>query len=164
MLRYAAVGKETAHHEVTIPLNVNLVSADEATKAEPDAEVREEVLILHTARAQKEARKRADAGDFDAAKRLMTSSIDELERWLPHSRRSEQLREELEELKANESMMDAPRWDAAASKASHFQSHRMQRSRPKRKSGASGARLLHRATHRNSSVCFTVTTRRRERT
>jgi Ca-activated chloride channel homolog len=135
VLRYVSVGEETAHHEVTIPLNVNLVSADEAAASETDAQVREEVTILGSAKAQKEARDRADRGDFDSAKRLMASSIEQLEQWLPHSDRQEELRSELEQLKANEAMMDQASWSPAASKSSHFQSHRMQRSRPPTKRG-----------------------------
>lgn len=135
VLRYVSVGEETAHHEVTIPLNVNLVSADEAAEAEPDAQVREEVIVLGTAKAQKDARDRADRGDFESAKRLMTSSIKQLEEWLPHSSRAQELRSELQQLKANESMMDRASWSPAASKRSHFQSHRMQRSRRPRNWG-----------------------------
>lgn len=42
VLRYVSVGDEVAAHEVTYPLLVNLVSADEAATAVPDAEVVEE--------------------------------------------------------------------------------------------------------------------------
>ena len=51
VLRYTSVGDEVAAHEITLPIKVNLVSADEAA-GEPDQEVTEEVLILKSARAE----------------------------------------------------------------------------------------------------------------
>jgi hypothetical protein len=62
-----SVGDEIAHHELTIQIVANVVSADEASRAVPDAEVREEVLVLRAANARDEAIRLADAGDFDAA-------------------------------------------------------------------------------------------------
>ena len=67
VLRYASVGDGVALHEVTVPVVVNLVSADEAAAAEPDAQVREEVLVLTAARARDAAMRLADAGDYEAA-------------------------------------------------------------------------------------------------
>ena len=43
------------------------MSADEAAAGEPDQEVTEEVLILKSARAEQEARKMADGGDFEGS-------------------------------------------------------------------------------------------------
>ena len=67
VLRYVSVGAKVEQHEVTIPLAVNLVSADEAAASAPDLEVREEVLVLKAARARDEAIRLADAGENEQA-------------------------------------------------------------------------------------------------
>ncbi len=70
-IRYVEVGEQIAQHELTAPVTVNLVSADEAAASTADHEVVEEVTILQAARACKEARDLADRGDFDAAQSLL---------------------------------------------------------------------------------------------
>ena len=67
VLRYVSVGAKVEQHELTIPLAVNLVSADEAAASAPDLEVREEVLVLKAARARDEAIRLADAGENEQA-------------------------------------------------------------------------------------------------
>jgi Ca-activated chloride channel family protein len=77
VLRYVAVGAETAAHEVTVPVVVNLVSADEAAAAEIDTDVTEEVTLLQAARARREAIRRYDRDDVDgSAAGLMTAAGD----------------------------------------------------------------------------------------
>lgn len=71
VLRYVSVGDEVIAHELTIPVVVNLVSADEAAAASPDLEVVEEVLVLKAALARDEAIRLADAGDFGGAHDLL---------------------------------------------------------------------------------------------
>ena len=71
VVRYVTVGDEVAAKEITIPVNINMVNADEATAADPDQQVIEEITILKAARAQKEARGRADTGDFGGAQELL---------------------------------------------------------------------------------------------
>ena len=78
IVRYVATGAHVAQHQVTVPVTVNLVSADEAAAAEADHEVSEQVIILESARATKEARDRADRGDFDGAARLLRSHVADL--------------------------------------------------------------------------------------
>ena len=78
VLRYVSVGAKVEQHEVTIPLAVNLVSADEAAASAPDLEVREEVLVLKAARARDEAIRLADAGEHEQAKRLMSMTESQL--------------------------------------------------------------------------------------
>ena len=78
VLRYVSVGDEIAQHELTIPIVANAVSAEEASRAVPDAEVREEVLVLRAARAREDAMKLADAGDFTAAHGTLTKVVGEL--------------------------------------------------------------------------------------
>ena len=67
VLRYVSVGDEIAQHELTIPVVANVVSVEEASRSVPDAEVREEILVLRAAQAREEAMRLADSGDFDAA-------------------------------------------------------------------------------------------------
>ena len=69
VLRYVSVGAQIEQHELTIPLVVNLVSANEAAASAPDIEVREEVLVLKSARARDEAIRLADAGENKQAMR-----------------------------------------------------------------------------------------------
>lgn len=76
VLRYVSVGDDVTAHEVTIPLTVNLVSADEAAAADVDHEVSEEVWLLDAARARKEAIESADEGDFGMARSRLSSTAD----------------------------------------------------------------------------------------
>ena len=78
VLRYVSVGDEIRQHETTIPVAVNLVSASEAASAEPDLEVREEVLVLKAARARDEAVELADRGDHEAARRVLHDAAGQL--------------------------------------------------------------------------------------
>jgi Ca-activated chloride channel family protein len=78
VVRYVAVGADIAAHEVTIPVVVNAVSAAEAAAAAPDAEVRDEVLVLKAARAREEAIRLADAGDHHGAQLTLRSVADDL--------------------------------------------------------------------------------------
>jgi hypothetical protein len=71
VVRYVSVGEVVAEHTLTVPVAVNLVSADEAAASAPDLEVREEVLVLQAARARGEAVRLADEGDGAAAARLL---------------------------------------------------------------------------------------------
>jgi Ca-activated chloride channel family protein len=78
ILRYVTVGDEVASHEETIPLVVNAVSAADAAAAAPDAEVRRQVIVLASARARDEAIRMTDAGDADAAHRLLRRTASDL--------------------------------------------------------------------------------------
>ena len=68
-------GDQVEQHELTIPLVVNLVSADEAAASAPDLEVREEVLVLKAARARDEAIRLADAGRFEEGQQVLHSTV-----------------------------------------------------------------------------------------
>lgn len=50
VLRYVSVGDQIAAHELTLPLMVNVVSADEAASAQADHAVVEEVVVLEAAK------------------------------------------------------------------------------------------------------------------
>jgi Ca-activated chloride channel family protein len=129
ILRYVTVGDEVATHETVIPLVINMVSAEEAQGTEPDATVTEEVVILKAAQAQKEARRRADSGDFDAARKLLLDSADELGQFSLGSARADELREEASILTEQAGMLDSTVYSAEASKAMHYDSRRKHQAR-----------------------------------
>jgi Ca-activated chloride channel family protein len=122
VVRYVAVGERIAQHELTLPLVVNLVSADEAARAEADAEVTEEVVVLRAARAQEEARERAEAGDLDAARRLLSSSAEELRRLASGSERAEDLRQQAEDMERWASRMERRLYDSGTAKQMRYES------------------------------------------
>ena len=78
ILRYVAVGESISQHEVALPVIVNAVSAQEAAAAAADPEDREEVLVLRAASARDEAVRLADRGEYDPARKLISSTVDEL--------------------------------------------------------------------------------------
>jgi Ca-activated chloride channel family protein len=98
VVRYVAVGEQVAMHEVTLPLVVNAVSADDAAASVPDAEVTEEVTVLLSARAQDEARDLADAGRFDDARRTLHDAAGRLRKASAGSPRAEDLELEAKRL------------------------------------------------------------------
>jgi Ca-activated chloride channel homolog len=122
VLRYTSIGEQIAQHEVTMPLVVNLVSADEAAAAAADAEVTEEVVILRSARAQEDAREHADRGEFEQARKVLSAAAHELRRAAPASAKADELLEQAESLEANVAFMSQPGYDAAARKAMRFHS------------------------------------------
>ncbi len=129
VLRYVTVGDEVAAHEIALPLHVNLVSADEARGDEGDAEVIEEVLILRSAQAQKEARKLADGGDFDKAQRILRESAAELRKAAPSSARAKELIDEAETLEGHSELASPASWNAASQKSMHYDMDRKHRGR-----------------------------------
>ena len=80
LLRYVSVGEQVVQHELTIPIVVNRVCADEAAARAPDLQVREEVLVLSAARARDEAIRLADAGRIAAAQQLLSGTVQTLRR------------------------------------------------------------------------------------
>lgn len=83
VLRWVSVGDQIAQHELSVPVLVNVVSADEAAAVAPDPEVREQVLILKAARARDEAIRLADEGENEQARRLVTRVSNELREDVP---------------------------------------------------------------------------------
>ena len=129
VVRYVSVGDTVATHELKLPMVINMVSADEASKVSPDQEVVEEVVILKAAQAQKEARKRADSGDFDGAQNLLRNSAKELRDLAPNSSRAVELLGEAETLDDHVAFAAPGAWDATSSKEWHYNAHRMNQSR-----------------------------------
>ncbi|HXF37031.1 MAG TPA: VWA domain-containing protein [Actinomycetota bacterium] len=129
VVRYVAVGERIAHHELTLPIVVNLVRADEAARAEADAEVTEEVVVLRAARAQEEARERAEAGDLGGARALLSSGAEELKRFAPRSKRADDLRRQAEEMERHASRMEPGAYDPSTAKRMRYESWRRRRGR-----------------------------------
>ena len=130
VLRYVSVGVEVAAHELTLPITVNLVSADEAAAAQADAEVNEEVVILKAARAQEEARSRAEQGDIDGARLLLRDTAEKLRKVAPGSDRAAELEEQAAEMEQHEQrMMSLGLMDPLTSKSMKYQSRGRQRKR-----------------------------------
>ncbi|HXJ64765.1 MAG TPA: VWA domain-containing protein [Actinomycetota bacterium] len=100
VVRYAAIGSEVGLHEVTVPVMVNAVSADEAAAAGADAEVVEEVLVLKAARAQEAAMRMADEGRFDEARQHLAGAAAELRKAAPTSAKAGELLEQAERLES----------------------------------------------------------------
>ena len=124
MLRYVSIGDEIAQHEVTIPVVANVVSAEEAATAVPDAEVREEVLILLSAKARDEAVFDAGRGDFGAA----LARISTLKREL-RATGSARLAEEADALEAAESYLEPSVYAHSGRKNLHYDSWNRRRGR-----------------------------------
>src|SRR6185312_5072556 len=121
VLRYVSVGAQIEQHELTIPLAVNLVSADEAAASAPDMEVREEVLVLKAARARDEAIRLADAGENEQAQRLMSMTESQL--------RHAGMRDEADALALEVPLLQQAVYsaDPASRKRLHFESHKRKR-------------------------------------
>jgi hypothetical protein len=120
VVRYVSVGEEIAAHEVTLPITVNLVSADEAAAAGPDRDVVEEVVILKAARAQEEAMREADAGEFEDARSLLEGAAKELRTRMPESAKAAELLEQAERLEDSALKMSMPSYSADTRKSMHY--------------------------------------------
>src|SRR5207249_8166950 len=94
VIRYVAMGDEVAMHEVSVPVTVNLVSADEAAAAGADAEVTEEAPILKAAKAEREAMRLANENRFDEAKEMLRGAASELRSRAPESAKAKELLEQ----------------------------------------------------------------------
>lgn len=129
VVRYVAVADRIARHQLTLPLMVNLVRADEVARAEADAEVVEEVVVLRATRAQEEARERSEAGDLEGARARLTAGAEELRRLAPRSERGEDLLRQAEEMERNAAAMERGRYDARTAKRMRYESRRRSRGR-----------------------------------
>ena len=132
VIRYVSVGEEIAQHQVKLPITVNMVSADEAKAVEGDQDVVEEVLILKAARAQEEARNKADEGDFEAAQALLRTAGDELRAIAPGSKRADELLEQAQMFDRTMPLMSRMAYDPSVAKQMHYdiRSTRRKRRRP----------------------------------
>ena len=131
VLRYVSVGEGLVAHETTIPVVVNLVSADEAAAAELDREVVEEVVLLAAARARREATEHADRGDFDAARYALAEAATALRSIEPDSQRATELEHEAATLDVHLTAMSAPLYTSGTRKQMRDESWRRHRGRPR---------------------------------
>ena len=135
VLRYVAVGDEIAQHEVTLPIVANIVNADEAAAALPDAEVIEHVVILTAAKAAEEATRLADEGRFEEARRHLDQAVSTLRATAPASAQAEALLAQAAELRRSSEVMAAPMmFDATERKRLHRDAHRRSTGRRPRSS------------------------------
>jgi Ca-activated chloride channel family protein len=136
VVRYVSLGDEIAAHELHLPVLVNLVAADEAAAAGPDAEVVEEIVILKSARAQAEARTLAMEGRIDEATSLLHARADDLRRIAPASARAEELLQQADEMQGFGDTMSLGAFDAMHAKQMRYSTWQKQRGRPRRPEGA----------------------------
>jgi Ca-activated chloride channel homolog len=127
VVRYVVIGEEIAAHELTLPITVNMVSADEAAAGEADVEVVEEVLVLKAAMAEDEARKKADEGDFEGAKALLQSTAGKLREMAPESSKAVELLRQAEDMEIHSASMSPARYDAVMRKRMLFESYSKKR-------------------------------------
>jgi Ca-activated chloride channel family protein len=130
VLRYVSVGEQQlAQHEVRVPLAVNRVSADEAAGAGADAEVTEEVVILSSARAGREARELADRGDFDGADRKLREAVERLSASAKGSARERELLGEAAFWRAQSEQLSSGAYSAMSRKQMLFRERFMKENR-----------------------------------
>ena len=129
VIRHTSVTGQVAMHQVTVPLLVNLVSADEAAAAVPDGEVVEEVVVLRAARAQREAVRLADEGDFPAARKVLEESARELQERAPTSAKAAELLEQAEVLDRVSDLMAPASYQPSVRKAMHYESYQRRQRR-----------------------------------
>jgi Ca-activated chloride channel family protein len=132
VVRYVAVGAEIAAHELHVPVLVNLVSADEAATAVPDAEVVEEIVVLKSAKAQEQARNLALDGRLDEARTLLTERSKDLRRIAPSSARVAELLEQADDMDRFGDTIGLGSFDAGIAKHMRYSSRQKQRGRPRR--------------------------------
>lgn len=136
VVRWVALGQEITQHQTTLPVVVNLVSADEAATALPDAKVIEEVTVLAAAKGAAEARRLAEEGRFDEAKARVEADIAALRELAPSSPRAALLLDQADELQTASGTLDAVAYSPMSSKALHYASTtRSKRNRPRPGSG-----------------------------
>jgi Ca-activated chloride channel family protein len=131
VVRYVTLGEGVEAHELRLPITVNAVSAEEAQQAGPDAGVVEEIVVMTAAKAQKEARERAEPGDWVGAKRLLTEAAEELRKVAPGSPRADELLAQAEETTGFAAEMSEARYDAKMKKSLKYSSWQRQRGRPR---------------------------------
>jgi hypothetical protein len=123
------VGEELAQHEVRVPLTVNRVSADDAAGAGADAEVTEEVVILSSARAGREARELADRGDFEGADRKLREAVEELSASAKGSERAQELLDEAAFWRTQSGLLASGAYGAMSRKQMLFRERFMKQNR-----------------------------------
>jgi hypothetical protein len=129
VLRYVAVGDAVEAHETTIPVVVNLVSANDRALQELDHDVVDEIVVLQAARAKKEAIELADEGRFDDARRVLGFAARDIRAAAPDSQRAAELDDEATRLEDHMQAMSAPQYSSISRKRMRSESWRSSRGR-----------------------------------
>ncbi len=131
VLRYTSVGDPIKMHQVTIPIHVNVVTADEADVADDDRDVIDEVLILKAAEDRKRASGLADDGRHDDAAEILESTSQTLRAAMVGSSRSHEMESELQELGYVSGRMRRREYDLYDKKRMMYESRRNTLSGPR---------------------------------
>ena len=99
---------------------MNLVSPDEAAAAGLDTEVSQEVVILRSAKAQRDARGRAQQGDFEGAKTVLREAADELRSHAAGSPNADALTRLAADIEEDLPFLEEGAFDASSSKRIHY--------------------------------------------
>ena len=132
VVRWTQVGDEIAVHSRRIPIVVNAVTAGEAghaTASGSDPEVTEQVLILRANATAAEAARRADRGDFEGARSLLTDAAQELRERAATSTEPSELVEEAGNLETSSTHMTPSSYGARTRKLLHYRAHSSRRRR-----------------------------------
>ena len=132
VLRYTTIGDPVEMHEVTIPVHVNVVEADEAAGAEADREVVDEVLILKAAEDRKRATDLADMGRYDEAADILDVRTRRMQESMPGSTRAAEMAIEADEMRHSTERMRRREYDPYDKKRMHYESQRNRRSKPRK--------------------------------
>ena len=124
-VRWVSVDDAVTQHQVTKPLVVNAVSADEAAQAAEDADVAAEVSVLLAGRAAVESRRLAERGDFDGARQVAAGAVASLRSVDPSHPAAAMIAESTANLHALAEDLADREWSAAASKKMHYESRRL---------------------------------------
>ena len=120
-LRWTSVIGDVEMHTVTIPVSITVGQPGEHD-AGADPRVRDEVVVLQAARERREARRLADRGQFDAAARMMESTVMHLQTVDGQSDMVRDIRMQIDRLNDG-------RWNAGDSKSTLAMSRAMDRKR-----------------------------------
>ena len=134
VVRWAGVTSSGVElHARTIPLAINVVPASEVAAEAGDPAVTEEVVILEVAKARSEARRLADSGDFESARRLLAEQSENLRAIPEGSPLFAMASDDVEELERFSHRLETRAYDRLDSKALHEQSRRRGRLQEYRK-------------------------------
>ncbi len=132
VLRYATIGDPVEMHEVTMPIHVNVVEADEAVGAEADREVVDEVLILKAAEDRKRARDLADAGRYDEAADILDVRTRRMGESMVDSTRAADMAIEVDEMRYSTERLQRREYDDYDKKRMLYEERRNRQSKPRK--------------------------------
>jgi len=124
VLRFTSVGEPIEMHQVTIPIHVNVVTADEAEASDADRDIIDEVLIRNAAEDRKRASDLADEGNYDEAAEILEFASENLRRAMIDSNRSDEIQSELQELDYVSAKMRRRDYDMYDKKRMMYESRR----------------------------------------